>query len=278
MGVALGAATAGCLGGDEASAAGDVPSSDDRGPLAFEDVRLVADRPAGYRSYDPVPDGTYAVDETVWVYAEPTGVETTDAGGDRVRYALAVEFAVTGPSGETVGTFADVVSPSIPESADLDELYLYAYYVPGPDAVPGEYAGEFAVTDEVSDDRAADVVTFTLEAHRNFPDEFGSRIDRELDVTVTGLAESDGVVRLAYETPSPIESVDAEYEFGFVAGTYARLAGEEWATDRLAVDVVGLEGDAFRWDLDASTARAYVDGELTEETLVDEIRSTLEPA
>lgn len=167
--IATGSTLAGCLGGtdnpDDDGA--DDDGTDDNGAddatdqLGIEHVRLVDSEPTGYREYDEVSNGTYEADELVWIYYEPVGLSTEDAGEGAVRIETTLELTVTGPDGGS-WQFDEEIDREIPDG-NQDEQYFFWNFQPRSPAKSGEYTAELSVTDELAGEQASAEVTFSIE-------------------------------------------------------------------------------------------------------------------
>lgn len=132
-------------------------------PLGIEHVRLVEGEPDGYREYEEASEGTYAADEVVWIYYEPAGLATEDAGDGEERISVGLVLTVTGPSGDE-NTSEDAIERNIRAGSAEDEQWLFWNYQPAVPAEPGEYTVEIALVDRIADERAEETLTFTIES------------------------------------------------------------------------------------------------------------------
>lgn len=151
--VAIGSSMAGCLDDDDDE---EQPDSD----LGIEHVRFLSEEPAGYRDYTEVEDDSYEPGELVWIYFEPVGLSTTDAGDGAAEIDFRMELEVTDPAGEQFD-FDDDVTREIPDGA-VDEQYLYWSFTPPSPITTGEYTAELSLVDEIADESVQQATTFTI--------------------------------------------------------------------------------------------------------------------
>ena len=168
-GATVAGVVAGCSGDDEEEPEDDseeTPEADgeeSNEPLGIEHVRLVEGEPDGYREYEEASDGTYAADEVVWIYYEPAGLATEDAGDGEERISVQLVLTVTDPDGDE-NTSEDAIERNIRAGSAEDEQWLFWNYQPPVPADPGEYTAEIALVDRIADERAEETVTFTIES------------------------------------------------------------------------------------------------------------------
>lgn len=244
--------------------------------LDIEHVRFVADRPADYRQYDEVHDKTYRVDEPIWIYFEPTGWGREEAEGDEVGFDLITTLVVTDPDGTEVFADDELLRGTIPED-QADEQFLFWNVVLPQDAQTGEYTANIALEDQTTDQETETTVTFTVEGEEetSLAEEFPAILEAELAVEVTAF-RSNETVDLEYETPHPIDSGDAEYEIGYVAGLFAEAVAEGWDVDGLVATVTDGEGDQYQYEIDADAAASYAAGDIDDAEFINPIFESLE--
>lgn len=132
-------------------------------PLGIEHVRLVDGEPDGYREYEEVADGSYAADDVVWIYYEPAGLATEDAGDGEERISVRLVLTVTDPDGDQ-STSEEAIERNIRAGSAEDEQWLFWNYQPPVPAEPGEYTAEITLVDRIADEEVTETVTFTIES------------------------------------------------------------------------------------------------------------------
>lgn len=251
--------------------------------LAIEHVRFVTDRPRGYRQYTRTEDTTFGADETIWLYFEPTGVASERAGESTVRFSVVTTLTILGPDGGEVDTLSEEVTRTIDAKRDLSELFLF-WQFDLPSGVPaGEYTARITVTDTLTDRSSTRTTLFTITetvtaTESEYRTQFRRAIVSELDVDIQSLTVAGGTVDLVYETPASINSTAASQQIGYVAGAYAGVVDAGWETDRLRVTFVTAEGGRYRFRVEASVARDWIDGRISRDEFVDAVFETLTEA
>jgi len=132
-------------------------------PLGIEHVRLVDGEPEDYREYEEIEDGTYAADDIVWIYYEPVGLATEEAGEGEERISVQLMLTVTDPDGDE-NTSEEAIERDIRAGSADDEQWLFWNYQPPVPAEPGEYTAEITLVDRIADEEVTETVTFTLES------------------------------------------------------------------------------------------------------------------
>jgi hypothetical protein len=246
--------------------------------LGIEHVRLVAKEPAGYREYEEVEDGTYGTDETIWIYFEPVGLATEEAGNGQEQFSLTHSLLVTTPDGEELGETREL-SETVEAGSGLDERWLFWQYRPPTPTEPGEYVAEITLSDEVGNEETISTVTFTIEdtdEDQQFLSTLESQITADLTVDVTSISETDGTVELAYESQHSIDEDRAEYEIGYVAGSFGSLINEGWDIETLSATLTDSEGDRYRFTVERTLIERWLNGELTDDEFGRAVLETLE--
>lgn len=284
MGLGLAGALAGCggTGGDGATtetATGTPTETPPPDPLSIDHTRFVTGRPEGYRQYTRVSDTTYQSGETIWIYFEPSGVDTEPTGNDQVEISLMTTLTVRRPDGSKLKTLSQDVSETFASDSNFDELFLFWNVNPDKGLPTGEYSGEISVTDEVADQTAETTVSFRLESQQtDMTDVFRDAISTELTVGIRRLRVTNGTVELFYETPDAYDSENATGQIGYIAGSYAALIDEGWNTSELQAEFIDGNGERYRFTVEAATAQEYIDGDITQDEFVTRIFETLSPA
>lgn len=158
LGTAASATFAGVAGcGSETDASGDSTSPQDRGPLEIAELAFATARPADFGEYEPQPEATYALDDTVWIYVALGGVaasrtapeETAGAGDGQLRTDLREHVVVESPGGGTVRD-RELRHDEVVESEELDRFYVTHDLRLTPSGEPGTYAVTVEFSDAVS--------------------------------------------------------------------------------------------------------------------------------
>lgn len=161
VGVAACSAVAGCLDGD------DEEVTEEDVPLGIDHVRLVEEEPSGYREYTERAGGVYEGEELVWIYYEPVGLATEEAGSGTVEFDITVELTVTGPDGET-NEFEEAFDREVAEGA-ADEQFLFWSFQPSSPVTAGQYTADLQLTDNLAGETVTEETEFTIEGDE--PDE-----------------------------------------------------------------------------------------------------------
>lgn len=243
--------------------------------LAIENVTFIADQPRGYRDFDTVSDDTYDVTDPIRVYFEPTGFGTTDAAEGELRLDMITSLRITDSQGTVVYENDDVLRMTLSEDQIEEYFAFWGANLPA-DVDPGEYTAEITLEDQISEQTAETTAPFRLESadRSQYGRQFLNAINSELNVTVTGFEEGR-TANLTYDTPASSDSSTAEEQIGDIAGAFAGLVGQGWSVDRLVATLTDSDDERSRFNTDAETAQAYIDGELTDEQYVSEVLSTL---
>lgn len=264
----LAPSTAGCLGD------GDIEGEEE---LAVGHVRFVTGQPQGYREYHENEEATYDVDDVVWIYLEPTGLETEDNDDGEVTIDVDLELTIRDPDGEIVEEFENEINRSVPEDS-LDELYFYWNFQPSTRMAEGEYTAELGVVDNLAGARAQATSEFILEQDTDFTNEFETAIQEELVVDIDRLEEHGDTVELTYDSEVPVSTDEGEFEVGFIAGAFARQVGSGWGVERLIATVNDGNGYRYEFQVSAEEAQAFYEGEIGEEEFTIITLDSLKPA
>lgn len=245
--------------------------------LAIENTTFLAGRPRGYQDFDTVPDDTYDVTDPIRVYFEPTGFGTTETEDGELRLDMITSLRITDSQGAVVYDNDDVLRTTLSEEQIEEYFAFWGANLPT-DVDPGEYTAEITLEDQISEQTVETTATFRLESadRSQYGQQFLNAINSELNVTVTGF-EDGRTANLTYDTPASRGSSTAEEQIGYIAGAFAGLVGQGWSVDRLVATLTDSNGERYRFNADAETAQAYVDGELTDEQYASEVLSTLTP-
>jgi hypothetical protein len=245
--------------------------------LAIENLTFVESRPPGYREYDPVPDNTYQVSDTIWIYFEPTGFETESRPGSEVGFDLVTSLVLTSPSGTTVYDDSELIRGTVSEQ-EVDEEFIFWNVAMPSDPEIGEYTAQISLEDQLTDRTTETTATFTVEApdRSEYAEQFTSLIESELDAVVLEFREAASA-ELVYESQHQMGSDDALTEIGFIAGLFAGAIDDGWSVDGLVATVQDAEGERFRYEIDAETARRHNEGTLDNDEYRQAILDTLEP-
>ena len=247
------------------------------GPIIANPTFLTG-RPRGYRDFDPVPNQTYTMLDSIWIYFEPTGFATEPVEGDRgtVTFDLVTSLVITGPSGEVVYANEDPLGRTVSEDR-LDEYFAFwnAGLPPGLD--PGEYTAELTIEDRLIDRSTTTTATFTRElaSYEQYAQRFRSAIDGTLDVTVTGPISNDPV-QLRYRSSYRVQTAGAANQIGYIADTFARLVGNGWDVTGLVATVTDGANDQYQVTITDETAREYINEEISAEVYRLRVRNSLE--
>lgn len=265
----FGLASAGCLGDDGDD---ETPTPE---PFAIDHVRVVDEQPDGYRDYVEVADGVFGLDDVVWFYLEPIGIETESANAGEVNIDLDATIEVYDPSDERLMDDTTRIDRTIAE-ASLDELYLYFFFGPPLNADPGSYRAELQVTDSLSGESESTSVTFELSLDETDVDaHFTSYLSENLDIEVTTITSADRTVILHYDS-SHQHHDDGGFDIGFIAGAFSRYIVHGWDVDILEVEVTYGDGSTYGFWIEATDAMAFAEGTLSEEAYIDSVFETVE--
>lgn len=167
------ATLAGCAGGDDEGSGGttaepttaEPTTATTSGPesLEIENVHFASEQPTGYREYTEQPDATYRPDDVVWVYFEPSTVGTKPAGEGEVKFSYDVEWTVYAPDGEALETLSDQIERTVPDSADLSQVFLMVNFSPSLEFEPGTHQLDLEVRDRFADTSASTTLEFDVE-------------------------------------------------------------------------------------------------------------------
>lgn len=276
--VGLAGAVAGCSDGGGGDGGTPTPTSTPEPSLEIDRIQFVAERPTGYREYQPVEDKTYRLGGEVWVYFEPVGVQTESADSGSERIELTLEPTFTDADGTVVKSDSQDVEKELTGGQTPDDLFLWAGTPIPSDAATGTWQVEIAVTDDVSGATATVTREFEVEGgdgSTNYLETYRSAIESETDAQIRRLEMQGSEVVLEYETVYQTRSGDWEGEIGFLAGVYAGLVARGWQADPLSATTTGSEGSTATWRVDRSTALAFANEEISNEEFAQRVFDTM---
>lgn len=145
--------------------------------------------------------------------------------------------------------------------------------------------------DEGDDSEAVDESEEVDEAEAEIEEETDSEADQETlqaagplvlestlvdnGIMVDTVEEQGDVLYVEYTTFESTEEALAG-EIGAVSGAYAGISGEGYQSDRMEVSIRGANGDEIgTFHVDSDDARAYYNGEITDEQYFDIVLNTL---
>lgn len=111
---------------------------------------------------------------------------------------------------------------------------------------------------------------------QGFLSDYRATLDDELDIEIRELAVEGDIVRLVYDSAHPTDTEAWGFEIGFAAGRYGLFVTRGWETDRLAGTTTGTDGTTITWHIDAETAAAHANEEISTSEFVSEIFATME--
>lgn len=234
--VAAFSAVAGCLGND------DEDTAEEDVPLEIDHVRLVEGEPQAYREYTERADAVYGEDELVWIYYEPAGLTTEDAGSGTVRFDITVELTITDPDGETEVVEAEEFDREIAEGS-ADEQFLFWSFQPSSPVTTGEYTAELQLTDNHAAETATEQTAFRIESEE--PEE-------ELGIDHVRLVDGQPAGYRQYA-----EQPEATYDTADLVWIYyepENLSAEDAGSGEVEIDitieltVTGPDGDTEHFD------------------------------
>lgn len=272
--VGLATTVAGCGNGDSGGDGTPTPES-----ISIERIRFSAERPTGYREYEPVQDETYALGEAVWVYFEPEGVARESVGAGTERIELRIDATFVDAAGAVQDSEVETIDQELAEGQSIDELYLWVGTGIPNDAPPGTWEVEITLTDEVSGQSTTASRDFEVAGgggQTTYLDAFGSTIQSGTDVRVRSLAVRDSTVALVYESTHESRNSEWEGEIVFIAGVYAGVVSQGWQAERLSVRTTGSEGTTVTWHVDRADAVAFTNDELSNEEFAVRVLETVE--
>lgn len=175
------AAMAGCSGDDgvpsgetETTAEPTTSTPEQPTTLEIENPVLCSEKPTGYREYTEQPNGTYDPGDVIWVYFEPSKTGTESAGDGEIKFNYDFTISVTDPDGENLGTIEDSAGRTVPEGADLSNVFLFASYSPPTEFVAGTHTLELEVTDTIANNTATESIEFEVDSGLEYTSgEFG---------------------------------------------------------------------------------------------------------
>lgn len=234
--------------------------------LGIERIRFLESPPDGYREYTEVDDATYGAEAEIVIYLEPTGVEFEPTGDGEQRFDLDVHISVTGPDGEELRPFRDDVSDTVSEDAASVDLYVAATY-PIREPRVGEYTVDIEVIDQISRARAEETATFRIEDEQlRLLAEFRDRADAETDGEIERHSLRNGTLSVTIDSEYDIDDRRFYDDAAEMALAYAESVDGGLETDRLQISRAdGPDDEGRPLSIDSDRARAYADGELTEE-------------
>lgn len=196
--------------------------------LRIENVHFCSEQPTGFRQYSEQPGARYDPDETVWLYFEPSSVGTEPAGEGQIHFAFDIEGTIHGPDGTELDTLSRSAERTVPESADLSELFLWVDFYPAVGFDLGTHEIEIEVNDTVAGNTATETLEFTVERGQQQTDPF------EIQEIIFTTEQASGFDEY---TPQP----DAEYGLNDSVWYYYEIYGMNYEqTDEAVLTNVSI--------------------------------------